>query len=234
MKFWHRTQIALWSLLVTAGMATMALAGGDVEQKNGGPACGAASDCCGGPNCGCGHCGLRGLRCHDCGGAADCCKVCRLVTKPKKVKVTCWKAKCEDYCVPCPSHRDGRYVKCVDCCGDSTKACGQDSSDQHAGGKADDSCGPGCLKKVTGWCWRPGCAKVHTKKKLLKKEKEVELCGVNEYKWEVVDLCGGCKDKSEAAAPPVDASAEVPPPPRVEAHMIHGKPVVDRMAGLSR
>ena len=54
-------------------------------------------------------------------------------------------------------------------------------------------------------------------KKLLKKEVEVEVKGAYEYKWEIVDLCKGCEQKSMDEAPEVSPDADVPPPPSVAA-----------------
>ena len=199
-----------------AGLLSVVLSGAVLSQAGAGGGAAGSADA----KCGAAHCqapgGCLGQRCHDCGCAADCCLVCRLVTKPKKVKVTCWKSECAPFCVPCPSQKGPAYAECVNCCEDEK-------------GKSDGRC-HGCLKKVAGFHWCPGDAKVDHKKKLLKMEKEVELKGVFEYKWEVVDLCAGCKEKSETNAPTVDRNAAVPAPPRTEAHMIYGKPAVERTA----
>jgi hypothetical protein len=165
-------------------------------------------------------------RCGDCGCLNGCCnKVCRLKCEPKKVKVTCY--KCESDCVPLPgpSPQGCRRVEHVDCDdkGGDDKSCKDGCGPQkkvvwfdlNLGGKDKGDCGGGNCRTAG-------------KKKLMKKEVEVELKGAYEYKWEIVDLCKGCEDKALDKAPEVGPDAEVPPPPPVAARVISGKPVVER------
>lgn len=70
-------------------------------------------------------------------------------------------------------------------------------------------------------------------KKLLKKEVEVEVKGAYEYKWEIVDLCKGCEQKSMDEAPEVSPDADVPPPPSVAAKIIYATPITERTAARS-
>lgn len=86
----------------------------------------------------------RHCRCHHCGRAADCCKVCRLVCETKEVPEVVYECKCEDFCVPGPSSR------CKECVTDCE----------------------GCTHKV--YQWTPGGAKIHTRKVLVKKEIKVK------------------------------------------------------------
>lgn len=217
----RRIMTTLMSVVLTGFLAASALAGDSEAQKS----CDSKGD---GPAC-----AQRGGRCHDCGCLSGCCnKVCRLTCKPKKVKVTCFKSECDVVCLPPPSHRGCRHCQMVDCDGDK-------DGDGKCDGKG---CDAGCAnpKKVVWFDWDvPGkgkggdcCQDGHSgnAKKLLKKEVEVELKGVYEYTWEVVDLCKGCEQKSIDKAPEVGPAAEVPPPPPVAATTIYGKPVVERMA----
>ncbi len=51
--------------------------------------------------------------CARCGRAAACQKACRLVCEEKAVKIICWGAKHEDFCVPGPSHLGCRFCEQV-------------------------------------------------------------------------------------------------------------------------
>ncbi len=106
-----------------------------------------------------------------CGGR----KVCRLVCEVKEVEVTCWACKCENFCVPGPSK-----VRCKHC----EPACTEPGS--HC--PCQTSPKP---KKFIWFSWCPGCAKVKTKKRLLKRTviKEIPT-----YKWVVVNYCPSCCD----------------------------------------
>src|SRR5688500_7438152 len=53
------------------------------------------------------------LGCDHCGHAGACQKVCRLVCETKKVEVTCWGCKCEDFCVPGPSKPGCKHCETV-------------------------------------------------------------------------------------------------------------------------
>ncbi len=106
--------------------------------------------------------------CHDCGCHCDCCKVCRCVPEVKKVPKITYDCKCEDFCIPGPSK----------CCGFKTVC-------------PDDCCGCKLFNHAHREpVFAPGCAKVHTKHILVKKEEMKEVCS---WKWEVVDLCPHCK-----------------------------------------
>src|SRR6186997_1506022 len=56
-----------------------------------------------------GECGC----CAHCGCSDGCEKICRLVREEKKVEVTCWGCKCEDFCVGGPSCEKCRHCKMV-------------------------------------------------------------------------------------------------------------------------
>ena len=120
------------------------------------------------------------VSCQQCGCETACRKVCRLVKEEKKVEVVCWGCKCEDFCLPGPSHLDCRHCEVV---------C------------EDDSCTKdGVRTQPKAWIWSewlPGCrAEIHTKKKLMKK---VETKKVPAYKWVVEDLCPECEGKTQSA-----------------------------------
>jgi hypothetical protein len=130
--------------------------------------------------------------CQHC-GCQECHKVCRLECKEKKVQVTCWGCKCEDFCLPCPSKPGCKHCESV--CSDGE--CGD--------------CHDGVLVKPKKFVWRDWCpsgAKLHTKKKLMKKTVTVT---VPSYNWVVEDICDKCDAKCPGAALPPDG--EIPPPP---------------------
>jgi hypothetical protein len=141
--------------------------------------------------------------CEHCGGNAACQKVCRLVCEEKKVEITCWGCKCEDFCVPGPSKPGCKHCETV------CEFC-EEGSDPKS---------PVTASKKFVWTeWIPGCAKVYTKKTLMKR---TVTKTIPSYKWVVEDLCGNC----EASLPPLDIepAADVPPPPSVaNARVIHG------------
>jgi hypothetical protein len=143
----------------------------------------------------CDHCG--------CGGA--CQKVCRLVCEEKKVDVVCWGCICEDFCVPKRSKRGCRHCEtvCAEC------------------GECSDACS--CEKKVhskpkrfvwTEWC--PGCAKIFTRKKLMKK---IEKVTIPSYKWVVEDLCPSCEASCGLTA--VGPDVQLPTPPLADARLLY-------------
>jgi hypothetical protein len=121
--------------------------------------------------------------CHHCGCDRNCKKVCRLECGTKKETKTEYAAECEDFCVPGHSKKCGVKIEC-DCDG------------HHH-------------RKVI---WQPTCAKVHTRKKLVKKEVTKE---VPDYKWVVEEYCcvcgqcvkvdaqakGGCAEKTSDRLP---------------------------------
>jgi hypothetical protein len=164
--------------------------------------------------------------CADCGLKGGCGqyglhKVCRLKCEPKTEKITVYKCECEPVCLPCCSKIVGLNSTCVDC-----------DAKGYKGGKG--CCG--CQKKICWFDFCPRGAKECHKKRLYKKEVEVPIKGAVEYKWEVVDLCKGCKDKAIEDAPAVDPADDIPEPPPVDvqAQLIYGKPVVERMASATR
>lgn len=171
-----------------------------------GPACGLAA---GAPGCGvlaCDpSCGV-GHHCARCGGCNGCCQVCRLVCKEKELKVTCWASECKPFCVPCPSCQGGKNAECVDCA--------------HGGN--------GGSKKLVWWDWCPGDAKVHSKKVLLKKEVKKK---VPSYEWVIENLCAACQSAGEAQ--PIPPGADVPPPPKSAARVLHGLAPGEKLSAIS-
>ena len=114
--------------------------------------------------------------CHNCGCQRNCRKVCRLECGKKKETKTEYSCECEDFCVPGHSKKCGVKVEC-DCNGHRHRSI----------------------------IWQPVCAKVHTRKKLVKKDVTKE---VPDYKWVVEEyccVCGQClkvdgKDAAEGRA----------------------------------
>ena len=94
-----------------------------------------------------------------CGCAAPCQKVCRLVCGEKKVEVICWGCKCEDFCVPCHSERGCKHCETV------CDNCGEDGDPRCARSRRTSSGSTGC----------PGCGKIYTKTKLMKKVETVTV-----------------------------------------------------------
>ena len=123
--------------------------------------------------------------CDHCGCAAPCQKTCRLVCETKKVEITCWGCKCEDFCIPGPSKPGCKHCEmvCEDC---------------------DAGCDPNGVHyqphKFVWTEWIPGCAKIHTRKKLMKK---TITKTIPSYKWVVENLCPQCVAHSQSAAVPV-------------------------------
>jgi hypothetical protein len=129
----------------------------------------------------CAHCG--------CVGAG---KTCRLVCEEKKVEVTCWGCKCEDFCVPGPSSQGCRHCEVV------CESCGEcaDADVPHAE-----------ATNFVWFEWMPGCAKTYTRTKLMKKTVTVT---VPSHKWVVEELCPQC---SAGCGAEVQPEAESLPPP---------------------
>jgi len=90
-------------------------------------------------------------------------KICRVICETKKVKEVKYKCECEDFCVPGPSENLGKVCET-------------------------DECG----KVHHRIQWRPGCAEVYTKTKLIKYEETKE---VPSWKWvvEEVPCCAPCQ-----------------------------------------
>lgn len=130
-----------------------------------------------------------------------CQKICRLVCEEKKVDVVCWGCKSEDFCLGGPSKLDCRHTELV------CESC-------------DDPKAPFVQAKKFVWSdWLPSCsAKVHTKKKLMKK---VVTQKVPSFKWVVEDLCEKCEANCPCAVIP--AGADVPPLPVGDAKLKYGR-----------
>ncbi len=135
----------------------------------------------------CTHCG-----CH------ECHKVCRLVCEEKKVEVVCWGCKCENFCLPTHGKEIAKHCELV--CDD--QACG----DCHNGVQVKP-------KKFVWREWCPSCAKMFTKKKLMKK---VITKKIPTYKWVVEDVCDKCDAQCPGAALPPDGEIPAPPLANVE------------------
>lgn len=97
--------------------------------------------------------------CHHCGCCQNCKKICRLKCEKKKDTKTEYVCECEDFCVPGPSKKCGVKVE-------------RDCDGHH--------------RTIL---WQPTCARVRTRKKLVKKEVTKE---VPDYKWEVEEYCCVC------------------------------------------
>jgi hypothetical protein len=138
--------------------------------------------------------------CAHCGCAQSCQKVCRLVCEEKKVDVVCWGCVCEDFCLP--KHNKPGCEHCKMVCADCSQPCDPEA--------------PYVKPKRFVWTdWIPGCATLHTRKKLMKKTDSVT---VKSFKWVVEDLCPQCESccpcaslgpEDEAPAPPEIAGAKL-------------------------
>ncbi len=146
----------------------------------------------------------RECRCAHCQESGACRKVCRLVCEEKQVEVVCWGCKCEEFCVPKRSTKGCEHCEIV-CAGCGSGEKGSDCSAPHAAPKR---------FVWTDWC--PGCAKLFTKKKLMKK---VETVKVPSYKWVVEDLCPKCE--ASCAVTAVDRGTALPAPPAVDAKLLY-------------
>lgn len=133
--------------------------------------------------------------CAHCGCSDGCQKVCRLVCEDKKVAVTQWGCKAEDFCVPGPSKPSCQHEDFV--------------SDESTAPKA-----PYSEPKRFVWTeWIPGGhAKIYTKKKLMKR---TVTKTVPSFKWVVEDLCPQCEVNCEA--PQVPPGTMIPPVPAANA-----------------
>lgn len=136
-----------------------------------------------------------GASCAHCRCTTGCQKICRLVCEEKKVPVTCWGCKCEDFCLPGPGTPGCKHCEnvCADC-------------------DPQDKSGVCVVPKRFVWLdWIPGCAGgIGTKKKLMKK---VVTKTVPTYKWVVEDCCPACEAKVARAT--VTPGAEIPSPPEI-------------------
>ena len=137
--------------------------------------------------------------------------MCRLVCDEKELEVNCWDSKCEEFCVP--GHCKLGCKHGAPACGDCGSGCSDSSCDAKCDSCGGGNCGHGLGAKK--FVWRdtiPGCAKILTQKKLLKK---VEKKKVKTYKWVLEDLCGKCRGGCDSAvvpegtlAPPVPEEAK--------------------------
>ncbi len=140
--------------------------------------------------------------CSHCGGRQSCQKVCRLVCEEKKVDVVCWGCLCEDFCLP--KHNKPGCTHCKWLCADCNSACDPEA--------------PHVEPKRFVWTdWIPGCATMHTRKKLMKKTEPVT---VKNFTWVVEDLCQHCEANCGSAV--VEPADDVPPPPNIAgAKLLH-------------
>ncbi|WP_254512104.1 hypothetical protein [Anatilimnocola floriformis] len=142
--------------------------------------------------------------CDHCGCVDACQKTCRLVCETKKVEITCWGCKCEDFCVPGPSKLCSQHCEmvCEEC------------------DKTPDAKGVCYQPHKFVWNeWIPGCcAKIHTRKKLMKK---TITKTIPSYKWVVENLCPNCQAHAQSVAVP--PGTELPQLPVVAAMTV--KPV---------
>jgi hypothetical protein len=157
----------------------------------------------------------HGAGCSHCGCQCACQKVCRLVKEDKKVEVVCWGVKCEDFCVAGPSCKGCQH------CEEACDLCAEGSKPANISTHS---------KKFVWTEWIPGCATVHTKKKLMKR---TVTKTIPSYKWVVEDLCSACDAKAQGAA--IEPGAAVPPPPVANARLKYGPvqspPPVVQVAG---
>jgi hypothetical protein len=105
--------------------------------------------------------------CDHCGCNCGCRKVCHLKCDVKKVTKVEYSCECEDFCVPGKSEKIGSGCEC------HSKQCLL-------------SCREHCCEKPV---YKPTCAAVHTKKKLIKHEVTKK---VPSYKWVVETVCDHC------------------------------------------
>ncbi len=137
----------------------------------------------------------NGVCCAHCRCSTGCQKICRLVCEEKKVTITCWGCKCEDFCLGGPSKPGCKHCEevCAEC-------------------DPNDKSGVCAVPKRFVWRdWIPGCSEgIGTKKKLMKK---TVTKTVPSFKWVVEDCCAACEPKlARVTIPP---GADVPSPPEV-------------------
>src|SRR5438105_5547705 len=92
-----------------------------------------------------------GERCGKCGRDACVEKVCHVICETKKIDKVTYTCECEDFCVPGKSERG---------CPKASSGC--------------EECKKSWFSHNTLYDWVPGCATVHTRKKVLKKVEPVE------------------------------------------------------------
>jgi hypothetical protein len=117
------------------------------------------------------------------------------VCEVKKVDVVCFGTVCEDFCLP--KHDKPGCEHCKIVCAD----CNEPYNPDAPYGKP---------KRFVWTDWIPGCATLHTRKKLMKKTEQVT---VKSFKWVVEDLCPQCKSCCPLAS--IQPADRIPAPPKV-------------------
>ncbi len=213
----HKTFATLMGVVLSGLILGASYAGDGKGDAKGG--CGAQKG---------GH-GLLGI-CRDCGCRNDCDAVCRLKKEPLTKRITCWKSEKEPICLPGPSKQGCRHLTTASC--DDGKAGLEDCCPRKNANS----------KKVVWYEWCiPGldkngdskCSHTRNRKKLMRREIEVPIKGAYKYSWETVKLCKKCSGKYETAPSPEEADVDIPEPPPVDARILYGKPVVERMASYT-
>lgn len=214
MNLYHKT----FGTLVGVALAGLMISGAYAGKGDGG-----AKDGCSAQK---GGSGLLSV-CRDCGRRSHCDAVCRLKKEPLTKKVTCWTSEKEPVCLPGPSKRGCRQCTEVSC-KDGTVGLGNCCQGKDGGQ----------MKKVVWFEWCvPGvdkdgnskCSHTRTRKKLMRKEIEVPIKDAYKYSWETVKLCKKCAGKYDTAPAPEEADADIPNPPPVDARILYGKRVVERL-----
>lgn len=131
--------------------------------------------------------------CTRCGAQTACQTICRLVCEEKKLEVTCWSYKQEEFCLPGPSKSGTRH--CEPAC-----LTGPDGTQT--------TCLTPPAKKFTWTDWIPGWAEAKTRRKLMK---QTVTKKIPTTKWTVETLCAECASKPDVAD---DATSVVVPPPK--------------------
>lgn len=121
----------------------------------------------------------QSIDCDQCGCSTSCRKVCKLVAEDKTVEITCWGCEYEDFCIPGPSTPQCTHCECVDC--------------SHVNAVDEKVCST--PKKFVWTKWLPSFAKIHRKKKLMKRTTTKTIPA---YKWVVEEVCDGCEHRFES------------------------------------
>jgi hypothetical protein len=146
-----------------------------------------------------------GEGCCHCGDNCGVRKVCRLKDSTRKIEKVCFGCKCEDYCI------SGKACQgCLHCENNCDKNC---DCQQPC-----DACSKEC-KEQRPWCclkwfdYKPLCAEVRTKKKLIiyKATKEVPS-----WKWEVEEVCANCCPSCHCSTLSDGMEVESPSPQQVQ------------------
>lgn len=136
--------------------------------------------------------------CARCCQRSACCKVCVLESETKKVEITCWGCKSEDFCMPGRSIPNADHCQMIDC-----------GASQSASTKTESK-----PKRFLWTDWTPRCATVMTKKKLMKRTviKEIPT-----FKWVAKELCDVCN--SECIGVETLAQDDLPAVPQELRHL---------------